>query len=117
MNKESNLMVICQTCHDQLHRGEFTVGPVQQTSDGVERMIQDSPPPEEKTPEEKKVAQEPGGITKKGRSKWSDEEVETVKTTLRSYSSLSLKSIRAYLSSTCAIEMSEAVLGRLRKEL
>lgn len=117
MNKESNLMVICQTCHDQLHRGEFTVGPVQQTSDGVERVIQDSPPPEEKTPEEKKVAQEPGGIAKKGRSKWSDEEVETVKTTLRSYSSLSLKSIRAYLSSTYAIEMSEAVLGRLRKEL
>ena len=39
MNKASNLMVICQTCHDQLHRGEFHVGPVQQTSEGPERVL------------------------------------------------------------------------------
>jgi DNA mismatch repair protein MutS len=104
MNKESNLMVICQTCHDQLHRGEFVVGPVQQTSDGPERVIQES---------DKKI-QEPG--TKKN-GKWSEEELETVRTTLKMYSSLSLKSIRAYLSSTYAIEISESVLSRIRKEL
>jgi DNA mismatch repair protein MutS len=115
MNKESNLMVICQTCHDQLHRGEFEVGPVRQTSDGVERVIV---PAASAVTEEKKGSQEPGGgLSKKGRGKWTDEEVETVKTTLRMYSSLSLKSIRAYLSSTYAIEMSESVLGKLRKEM
>lgn len=122
MNKASNLMVICQTCHDQLHRGEFEVGPVQQTSDGVERVVYEKPSEsnqeqeqdqEQKEQEQKKVT-EPG-VKKKG--KWTEEEVETVKTTLRMYSSLSLKSIRAYLSSTYAIEISEGVLAKIRKEL
>lgn len=107
MNKESNLMVICQTCHDQLHRGEFVVGPVQQTSDGPERVIQESDTSENKLRE--------SGTKKTG--KWSEEELETVRTTLKMYSSLSLKSLRAYLSSTYAIEISESVLGRIRKEL
>ena len=122
MNKESNLMVICQTCHDQLHRGEFEVGPVRQTSDGVERVITAATPSSPLTEqvtitEQKSVSQEPGGLSKKGRGKWTEDEVETVKTTLRMYSSLSLKSIRAYLSSTYAIEMSESVLSKLRKEM
>ena len=114
MNKESNLMVICQTCHDQLHRGEFFVGPVQQTSDGPERVIVEEM--EEKTEKTEKTgkAQEPG--TKK-RGKWTDDELETVRKTLEMYTSLSLKSLRAYLSSTYAIDMSESVLGKIRKEL
>lgn len=115
-------MVICQTCHDQLHRGEFEVGPVRQTSDGVERVITAATPSSPLTEqvtitEQKSVSQEPGGLSKKGRGKWTEDEVETVKTTLRMYSSLSLKSIRAYLSSTYAIEMSESVLSKLRKEM
>lgn len=111
MNKESNLMVICQTCHDELHRGEFFVGHVQQTSDGPERVIVESL---KETEEKEEKSQEPG--TKK-RGKWTEDELETVKKTLKMYSSLSLKSIRAYLSSTYAIDMSDTVLGRLRKEL
>lgn len=110
MNKESNLMVICQTCHDQLHRGEFEVGPVRQTSYGMERVIHEKVPV---TQEEEKKTPEPGA---KKHGKWTDEEIETVRTTLRMYSSLSLKSIRAYLSSTYAIEISEGVLARIRKE-
>lgn len=123
MNKASNLMVICQTCHDQLHRGEFEVGPVQQTSDGVERVIYEKPSEADQEQEQKQDQEqkqenpkmvEPG-VKKRG--KWTEEEVDTVKTTLRMYSSLSLKSIRAYLSATYAIEMSESVLAKIRKEL
>jgi transposase len=51
------------------------------------------------------------------KSKWSDEERETIVDTLRKYSTLSLKSIRAHLSSKHEIEISEAVLGKMRKEL
>jgi hypothetical protein len=40
--------------------------------------------------------------------------METVKTTLKTYSSLSLKAVRAYLSSKYGIEMSETVLGRVK---
>lgn len=111
MNKASNLMVICERCHDELHRGEFEVGPVRQTSDGVERVIHEKANQEQ---EQKQTSPEPGA---KKRGKWTEEEMETVKTTLRMYSSLALKSIRAYLSSTYAIEMSESVLSRIRKEL
>jgi DNA mismatch repair protein MutS len=148
MNKESNLMVICQTCHDQLHRGEFSVGPVRQTSDGPERVIHEAIPhggDQDKllssVPASASVsasvsasasasvsasasasvsasasasALEPGA---KKRGKWTENDMETVKTTLKMYSSLSLKSLRAYLSSTYAIDMSESVLSRIRKEL
>lgn len=117
MNKASNLMVICQACHDQLHRGEFEVGPVHQTSDGVERVMYEKPSQasqEDEKQEEKPKMAEPGA---KKRGKWTEEEVEIVKTTLSKYSSLSLKSIRAYLSSTYAIEISEGVLAKIRKEL
>jgi archaellum biogenesis protein FlaJ (TadC family) len=84
----------------------MTIGPIMHTSNGPERMLTEVTPTLSYTVE-------PG--TKKG--KWSNEEWETVKNTLRTYSSLSLKSIRAYLSSTYAIEMSEVVLGRARREL
>jgi hypothetical protein len=114
MNKESNLMVLCQTCHDQLHRGEFVVGPVQQTSDGVERVIQ-SIPKEESEEKETPTNSKNGEPGAKKRGKWSDSDMETVRNTLEKYSSLSLKSIRAYLASTYAIEMSESVLGKIRK--
>ena len=110
MNAASNLMVICQACHDALHRGEFTVGPVVQTSHGPERQIVE---PKEPVSESK----EPAMAVKRQGGKWTDAEVEQVKETLRMYPSLALKSIRAFLSSAHGIEMSESVLSRLRKEL
>jgi cell shape-determining protein MreC len=76
----------------------LVVGPVQQTSNGPQRVIQEV---------EKQVK----------KSKWSDEELETVKMTLKKYSSLSLKAVRAHLSSKHSIEMSESMLGKVRKEL
>jgi hypothetical protein len=95
---------------------------VRQTSEGPERVIvpaasshptSDSSSSLDSPTEEKKGVSEPGS---QRRGKWTEEEIETVKTTLRMYSSLSMKSVRAYLFSTYAIQMSESVLGRLRKE-
>ena len=42
--------------------------------------------------------------------------MKTVKETLQKYSSLSLKAIRAHLSSKYSIEISEAVLARVKRE-
>jgi len=95
MNSASNLMVLCQGCHDKVHAGTLRVGPLQQTSHGPERVVIH-------------VESE----TKRG--KWSEEEMETVRSTVEMYSSLSLKSIRAYLSSKYGIEMSETMIGRIR---
>jgi DNA mismatch repair protein MutS len=99
MNDKRNLMVLCEACHDQIHAGTLIVGDIQLTSNGPERVIQrvDSP-------------------IKKG-GKWTEEEVETVKSTLKKYTSLSLKSIRAQLSSKHSIEISETMLGKMRREL
>jgi hypothetical protein len=99
MNDKRNLVVLCEACHDKIHAGTLIVGDIQLTSNGPERVIQQVEPQ----------------ITKKG--KWTEEEIETVKSTLKKYTSLSLKSIRAQLSSKHSIEMSEAVLGKMKKEL
>lgn len=99
MNDKRNLIVICQKCHDEVHAGDIGIGEVKVTSDGPEReIIKD------------------GSLVKK-KSKWSDEERETIVDTLRKYSTLSLKSVRAHLSSKHEIEISEAMLGKMRKEL
>jgi DNA mismatch repair protein MutS len=105
MNDKRNLIVICEGCHDKVHAGNIEIGDVKMTSDGPEReIIKDN----NSESSEKKN-------TKK--SKWSDEERETIVDTLRKYSTLSLKSLRAHLSSKHEIEISEAVLGKMRKEL
>jgi DNA mismatch repair protein MutS len=100
MNNSSNLIVICSECHDKTHAGDLEIGEVKQTSDGPEREIRDTSP----SPQKKK-------------SKWTQEEQETIVNTLKKYSTLSLKSLRAQLSSKHEIDISEAVLGKMRKEL
>lgn len=103
MNHASNLMVICQACHDAIHAETLVVHPLQMTSDGPERVI--------------KVKNEVNEVNevKEKKGKWSEEELETVKETLNRYSSLSLKAIRAHLHSKHGIEMSETVLGKMRR--
>lgn len=105
MNDKRNLIVICQGCHDNVHAGTIEIGEVKMTSNGPEREI---------IKETSSVDSEKKSSKK---SKWSDEERQTIVDTLRKYSTLSLKSIRANLSSKHEIEISEAVLGKMRKEL
>jgi DNA mismatch repair protein MutS len=103
MNAASNLIVLCEECHQKVHHDTLRIGPMLQTSHGPERTVIHIEPD---VSESKHI--------KKG--KWTEEEMETVKTTLRTYSSLSLKAVRAYLSSKYGIEMSETVLARIKKE-
>jgi DNA mismatch repair protein MutS len=101
MNDKRNLVVICQTCHDAVHANKIEVQGQVMTSDGPQRKVVAA----EQTADEKKA--------KKG--KWSEEELETITNTLRMYSSLSLKAIRAYLYSKHTIDISEGVLGKMKK--
>jgi hypothetical protein len=100
MNNTTNLIVICKKCHDDTHNGIIEIGDVKQTSDGPEREI---------------IIKDVKLIQKK--SKWTDEQLETIVDTLRKYSTLSLKSIRAHLSSKHEIQISEVVLGKMRKDI
>lgn len=98
MNDKRNLIVICQQCHDQIHGGKIQVGLVQMTSNGPERVVR---------------ARE----NESKQSKWSEHELETIHQTLKTYTNLSLKSIRAHLSAKHEINISESNLGKLRKAL
>jgi DNA mismatch repair protein MutS len=102
MNHASNLMVICQECHDQIHAGNIEVGDIQLTSNGPERVIHMN------------HVVEPGKA-KKG--KWSEDELETITKTLKTYTSLSLKVMKGLLQSKHEIDISEGVLSKMRKEL
>jgi DNA mismatch repair protein MutS len=104
MNNKENLMVLCEKCHDKVHAGTLVVGNTTMTSDGPVREIQIRPPSPVK--EEKPH--------KKG--KWSEEEMGWITEALKQYSALSLKSIRALLSSKYGVEISEGVLGKMRRE-
>jgi DNA mismatch repair protein MutS len=103
MNDKRNLIVICQKCHDETHSGLIQIGEIKITSNGHEREI---------IKENTSVTSEKKTIKK---SKWSDEEHQTIVDTLHKYSLLSLKSIRAHLSSKHEIDISEAILGKIKK--
>jgi DNA mismatch repair protein MutS len=100
MNDKRNLIVICQKCHDNVHRGNIGIGAVKMTSNGPERIIQ---------------VQETQTSVKK--SKWSEEQLQTIHQVLKTYANLSLKSIRAHLNSKHSIDISESHLGKMRKNL
>jgi DNA mismatch repair protein MutS len=97
MNDKRNLIVICQRCHDKVHAETIEIGALQMTSNGPERIVK-----------EKQVMK---------KNKWSEEEMKIVMDTLHKYSSLSSKAIRARLSQHESIEMSETVIGKLRREM
>jgi len=98
MNDKRNLIVICQMCHDEVHAGTMEIGELKVTSDGPERQVSIAPAQEKK------------------KGKWTEEEMKTVKETVQKYSSLSLKAIRGLLSSKYSIEMSEAIIARMKRE-
>jgi len=100
MNDKRNLVTICQACHDAVHANTLIIGNQIQTSDGPERIIEHVEP-----------------LVIKSKGKWTEEELETMKKTLKTYSLMSLKSIRAHLHSKHEIEVSEAILGKMRREL
>jgi DNA mismatch repair protein MutS len=105
MNDKRNLVVLCEKCHDAIHSNTVEVGEVKMTSDGPEREIITITPSIETS------------VKPKGKSKWTIEELEIVTNILKRYKSLALKSIRHFLSSKHSIEISEGVLGKMRREL
>jgi len=88
MNDKRNLIVICEDCHDSVHAGNIEIGDIKVTSNGPERQI---------------------------KSKWTEEEHKIIMDTLQKYSKLSLKSLRAHLSSKHEINISETVLGKMKR--
>lgn len=66
-NQARNLAVLCAVCHDKHHAGEITVGPLRQTSEGMER-------------ESTVSSSEPAP------SLWTEEEMDIITSSIKRYS-------------------------------
>jgi len=72
MNARRNLVVLCEACHDKHHAGHIEVGPVEQTSSGPVRKVD-----EESILSLSSYSYKPRGLT--------EEQIETVQSYLRKY--------------------------------
>ena len=93
----SNLVVLCDQCHDRIHTDTLTIHPLIQTSEGLERSITDSQ-----------------SVTSRV-SKWSEEELHTIETCLQKFSHLSLSNICKYLKNHHSITISSASIRKFRE--
>jgi DNA mismatch repair protein MutS len=109
MNDPRNLMVLCETCHDAVHANHVEIGPILHTSEGPVRIIHETTASLSAL-----SASQPGAPLMKG--KWTIEERQTIMDTLRTYSSMSFKSLRAMLDAKYDIQISETMLRKMRRE-
>lgn len=115
MNDKRNLITICKKCHDDVHAGKYEINSIKITSEGQEReIIKKDNSTQELYKEISFNDKLNGKLSKKG--KWSEEQMNIIIQTLKTYSTLSLKSIRGHLYSKHGIEISEGVLSKIRKD-
>ena len=101
MNAASNLAVLCQRCHDEHHAGRLHVGKVQQTSEGPSRAGMAASL----------------STAAAAKSKWSDDEVATIKSLLGKLKTASLKTIKYQLEKDHGIEISESSLRAYKAKM
>ena len=71
-NELRNLVVLCERCHDKHHAGQLEVGELRQTSEGLERSTT--------------VFSEVAAPAKKKTPKWTEEQMETIRTAINKFS-------------------------------
>ena len=95
VHARANLSTLCETCHDAVHAKASVLGPVIQTSEGSERSVSVK--------------------TESSKSKWSEEELATIKNVFVKFPSLSDKNLSNYLlNSSYNIKISPATLKKMR---
>ena len=102
VHAQSNLTVICDSCHDDIHRGTLEVQPPVQTSDGPEESVTVFSASTSKT-----------GISK-SKSKWSAEEQTTIETVIQQYPKLSNANLSKHLLNYHQIEITAVSLKKFR---
>ena len=96
MNHPSNLIVLCEACHDKEHGSESVVTELVQTSEGPIRKAT---------------------TTASKQSKWSEEELATIHDILRQFKTASTKALSNRLSQNHSISISASSLGTIKKGL
>jgi DNA mismatch repair protein MutS len=97
VHSAANLIVLCDTCHDALHRDEFVIGPLVQTSDGLERS----------------TVMSTSSSSRLVKSKWSEEDLQTIQTESKKYSHLTIPNLVKYLKNQHNISISAASLRKM----
>jgi DNA mismatch repair ATPase MutS len=104
VHAQSNLTVICDSCHDEIHRGTLEVQPPIQTSDGLEESV---------TVVSSSVSAH-ANANIKAKSKWSAEEQTTIETVCRQYPKLSNANLSKHLLNYHQIEITAVSLKKFR---
>jgi len=100
MNTLRNLVVLCEACHDATHAGTVVVGPVQQTSEGPIRNLQEFA---------YKPAPRPGELT--------EEQIELIQKDIRTYRTLPPARLIFYIEQHHGIRLTTARLKTLRASI
>jgi DNA mismatch repair protein MutS len=126
MNAPSNLVVLCEACHDAHHAGTVAINTVVETSEGPERSTRSSSPSSfgsgSVAGTGAGAAAAPASIhssssgTGHPKGKWSAEEVEAIQAALRQYKTASLKAV-SYQLKSAGIDISPSSLSVFRKRL
>ena len=95
MNHPSNLVVLCEACHDKEHTEGSVVTELVQTSEGPSRISSTS-------------------TERTKRSKWSDDQLATIHRILQEFKSVSTKTLSNMLKQDYSISISAGTLNGLR---
>jgi len=95
VHAQANLVVLCDSCHDDVHSGTKSIGPLIQTSDGMERF----------------VTTVTSNSTRS--SKWSSEDMEQIHLAISKFPNLTPVSLSKYLLNQCSIQISGPTLKKM----
>ena len=94
VHSQANLVVVCDKCHDAIHGGTLAIGPMVQTSDGMERSVTT--------------------VTSSSiKSKWSDEQLKEIHDAVERFPKLSVANLSKYLLNQHNIHISGPTLKKL----
>ena len=94
VHSQANLIVLCDECHDNVHANKLEIGPMIQTSDGMERVTN------------------PVQVKEQKRSKWSEEEQQQIKEALTKFPKLSMTGLSKYLLNQHNIQITGPTLKK-----
>ena len=92
----ANLVILCDSCHDAVHANKIEVGTVVQTSDGPERSVVST-----------SISQ-----SSDRKSKWSEEDLQTIQSVFLKFPTLSPAGRSKYLLNQHGIQISSASLRK-----
>ena len=94
VHSQANLVVVCDKCHDGIHGGTLAIGPMVQTSDGMERSVTT--------------------VTSSSiKSKWSEEQLKEIHDAVARFPKLSVANLSKYLLNQHNIHISGPTLKKL----